>query len=276
MTRSIRAFAREAVHCRLLAAPAALYAVNNYLKFIMQLFFKPTAAKMIGNLKVFAIAMLMRFVLHRRFSVIQWEALFLLVAGISINQLSNCSTGGTPFDMSPAAALVTLGTVTVPAMASVYNECAPFPCTQRGTAVCMMHNMKASLPTCRYGFKKDMDTSVHIQNFFLYFYGFLVNAAGVLLSWGTARRGSPALFSGLNGWVLVLVAINAAQGTLASFFYKFAVRAPPSCPRLATVTFPRGGVLYRNARLLGPLICRFAESSRHRSRGVHACCACSR
>ena len=79
----------------------------------------------------------------------------------------------------------------------------------------------------RYGFKKDMDTSVHIQNFFLYFYGFLVNAVGVLASWALARRGSAALFSGINGWVLLLVAINAAQGSLASFFYKFAVRPPP-------------------------------------------------
>ena len=32
--------------------PAALYAVNNYLKFAMQLYFKPTTAKMLGNLKV--------------------------------------------------------------------------------------------------------------------------------------------------------------------------------------------------------------------------------
>ena len=39
-------------HNRLLAVPAALYAVNNYLKFAMQLYFKPTTAKMLGNLKV--------------------------------------------------------------------------------------------------------------------------------------------------------------------------------------------------------------------------------
>ena len=43
---------RDARHNRLLAVPAALYAVNNYLKFAMQLYFKPTTAKMLGNLKV--------------------------------------------------------------------------------------------------------------------------------------------------------------------------------------------------------------------------------
>lgn len=50
--RSIRAFVRDAQHNKLLAIPAALYAVNNYLKFAMQLYFKPTTAKMLGNLKV--------------------------------------------------------------------------------------------------------------------------------------------------------------------------------------------------------------------------------
>ena len=43
---------RDARHNQLLAIPAALYAVNNYLKFAMQLYFKPTTAKMLGNLKV--------------------------------------------------------------------------------------------------------------------------------------------------------------------------------------------------------------------------------
>jgi hypothetical protein len=205
MTHSLRAFFRDASHCRLLFIPAALYAINNYLKFIMQLFFNPTAAKMIGNLKVLAIALLMRTIMRRKFSVIQWEALFLLVAGISINQLSNCNAKQPMFDIMTSAAGVTLATVTVPAMASVYNE---------------------------YGFKKDMDTSVHVQNFFLYFYGFLVNAAGMAVSAACARHDSPSLFSGLNGWVMVLVAINAAQGILASFFYKFAVRACPAHPSL--------------------------------------------
>ena len=52
MYRSWAAFARDARHNRLLLIPAALYAVNNSLKFAMQLFFKPTTAKMLSNLKV--------------------------------------------------------------------------------------------------------------------------------------------------------------------------------------------------------------------------------
>jgi hypothetical protein len=52
MYRDVRSFLRDAEHNKLLAVPALLYAVNNYLKFSMQLFFKPTTAKMLSNLKV--------------------------------------------------------------------------------------------------------------------------------------------------------------------------------------------------------------------------------
>jgi hypothetical protein len=54
--RSVRTFVRDARHNKLLAVPASLYAVNNYLKFAMQLYFKPTTAKMLGNLKVSVLA----------------------------------------------------------------------------------------------------------------------------------------------------------------------------------------------------------------------------
>ena len=47
----------------------------------MQLYFRPTTTKMLGNLKIFTIAVLMRAVMRREFSVVQYEALFLLVAG---------------------------------------------------------------------------------------------------------------------------------------------------------------------------------------------------
>jgi hypothetical protein len=40
MYRSLRAFISDARHNWLLAAPAGLYAINNYLKFTMQLYFR--------------------------------------------------------------------------------------------------------------------------------------------------------------------------------------------------------------------------------------------
>ncbi|KAL6976251.1 CMP-sialic acid transporter 3, partial [Sarracenia purpurea var. burkii] len=55
---SISTFLQAARSNVLLAVPALLYAVNNYLKFIMQLYFNPATVKMLSNLKVLVIAVL--------------------------------------------------------------------------------------------------------------------------------------------------------------------------------------------------------------------------
>ncbi|KAG2487032.1 hypothetical protein HYH03_014278 [Edaphochlamys debaryana] len=197
MYRSVRSFLVDAHHNKLLAVPAALYAVNNSLKFSMQLFFRPTTTKMLGNLKIFTIALLMKAVMRRNFNVIQWEALFLLVAGITINQLQSCGSGPNPDLNVPLvpAVLCTLGTVTVPAAASVYNE---------------------------FALKKHMDTSVHLQNFFLYFYGAVFNFAFLTVTAIHNRQHLGEMFQGLSLITYLLIANNAAQGVLSSFFYKFA------------------------------------------------------
>ena len=85
-----------------------------------------------------------------------------------IADVLRCRGGGG--DMFTAAAIVyTLGSVTVPSLASVYNE---------------------------FALKKHMETSVHEQNFFLYFYGAVFNLLGVFgvmafshLSWNAIFLG---------------------------------------------------------------------------------------
>ncbi|KFM27802.1 putative UDP-sugar transporter protein SLC35A5 [Auxenochlorella protothecoides] len=197
LTHSLESFARDASHNRLLAVPALLYAVNNYLKFVMQLYFKPTTAKMLGNSKILVIAVLMRSVLRRSFTTFQWEALFLLVAGITVNQLNYCAgqgVGGMDA-VTPAAVAFTLSSITIPSLASVYNEAA---------------------------LKRHMDTSVLLQNFFLYFYGACFNAVGLLAVAGAQGSGIGHLFHGFGTVTLLLVVNNALQGILSSFFFKFA------------------------------------------------------
>ena len=197
---NVTTFLRDADHNRLLAIPGALYAVNNYLKFVMQLFFKPTTAKMLSNLKIIVIAVLMKSMMNRRFSIFQWEALFLLVAGITVNQLSSCSSTPT-FSTSDRdtinffSILYTLGSITIPALASVYNE---------------------------FALKKHMETSVLVQNFFLYFYGMCFNAAGLILAILAGTVSASTAFSGFTMVTTLLIINNALQGILSSFFYKFA------------------------------------------------------
>ncbi|XP_051193901.1 CMP-sialic acid transporter 5 isoform X2 [Lolium perenne] len=160
----------------LLAVPALLYAINNYLKFIMQLYFNPSTVKMLSNLK--------------------WEALALLLIGISINQLRTSPAGSTAFGLpiTAIAYIYTVIFVTVPSLASVYNEYA----------------------------MKSQDTSIYLQNLFLYGYGAIFNFLGIL---GTALFQGPENFNILQGHsraTMFLICNNAAQGILSSFFFKYA------------------------------------------------------
>ena len=41
-------------------------------------------------MQILVIALLMRLIVKRHFTIWQWEALVLLMAGITVNQLSSC------------------------------------------------------------------------------------------------------------------------------------------------------------------------------------------
>ncbi|PPD72843.1 hypothetical protein GOBAR_DD30257 [Gossypium barbadense] len=194
---SISSLVQAARNNVLLAVPALLYAINNYLKFIMQLYFNPATVKMLSNLKVLVIAILLKMIMKRRFSIIQWEALALLLIGISINQLRSLREGTTSFGLPVAtgAYLYTLIFVTVPSLASVFNE---------------------------YALKSQFETSIYHQNLFLYGYGAIFNFLAIL---GTAIFKGPNSLDILQGHskaTVLLICNNAAQGILSSFFFKYA------------------------------------------------------
>ncbi|XWS65232.1 hypothetical protein CRYUN_Cryun05aG0074600 [Craigia yunnanensis] len=194
---SISTLVQAARNNVLLAVPALLYAINNYLKFIMQLYFNPATVKMLSNLKVLVIAILLKMIMKRQFSIIQWEALALLLIGISVNQLRSLPEGTTSFGLPIAtgAYLYTLIFVTVPSMASVFNE---------------------------YALKSQFETSIYHQNLFLYGYGAMFNFLAIL---GTAifkGPGSLDILQGHSKATMLLICNNAAQGILSSFFFKYA------------------------------------------------------
>ncbi|PUZ53483.1 hypothetical protein GQ55_5G054800 [Panicum hallii var. hallii] len=194
---TVSTFMQAARNNVLLAVPAFLYAINNYLKFIMQLYFNPASVKMLSNLKVLVIAVLLKIIMRRRFSTIQWEALALLLIGISVNQLKSLPEGSSTLGLPVAAGayLYTLFFVTVPALASVYNEKA---------------------------LKSQFDTSIYLQNLFLYGYGAIFNFLGLVI---TAIIQGPSSFNILEGHskaTMFLICNNAAQGILSSFFFKYA------------------------------------------------------
>ncbi|GMY13835.1 CMP-sialic acid transporter 3-like isoform X4 [Fagus crenata] len=151
---SMSTFVQAARNNVLLAVPALLYAINNYLKFIMQLYFNPATVKMLSNMKVLVIAILLKVIMKRQFSIIQWEALALLLIGISVNQLKSLPDGTSALGLvATGAYLYTLIFVTVPSMASVFNE---------------------------YALKSQFETSIYLQNLFLYGYGAMFNLIAIL------------------------------------------------------------------------------------------------
>ncbi|ACO66017.1 Drug/Metabolite transporter superfamily, partial [Micromonas commoda] len=201
--RSVSRLRRAARENLPLAFPSALHAVNNYLKFAMQLYFSPTTVRMLANLKVLVIAVLLKTITRRRFSVIQWEALALLVLGVTVNQmkLSLGAGGAEDAAMSPMALMYTAMFISFPSFASVFNEVT---------------------------MKKNFETSVSLQMFFSYFWGAVFNliglfGVGVYRSWNGGSEGwMPSVFRGHSIVTCLLVANNAAQGVLSTFFFKFA------------------------------------------------------
>ncbi|KAL2922227.1 CMP-sialic acid transporter 3 [Bienertia sinuspersici] len=205
---SVSTFAQAARNNVLLAVPALLYAVNNYLKFTMQLYFNPATVKMLSNLKVLVIAVLLKMIMKRRFSIIQWEALALLLIGISVNQMRSMPDGPSAMGIPIAtmAYIYTVIFVTVPSLASVFNE---------------------------YALKSQYDTSIYLQNLFLYGYGAIFNFLAIV---GIAlvqdlpfengvHFSGPGSFNFLEGHskaTMLLICNNAAQGILSSFFFKYA------------------------------------------------------
>ncbi|KAK1435274.1 hypothetical protein QVD17_01035 [Tagetes erecta] len=178
-------------------ASAALFGHTLTINFMHQLYFNPATVKMLSNLKVLVIAVLLKIVMKRRFSIIQWEALALLLIGIIISQMRSLPEGSTAMGLPVAmgAYIYTFIFVTVPSMASVFNE---------------------------YALKSQYDTSIYMQNLFLYGYGAIFNFLGILVTVIIKGPESFDILQGHSKATMLLIINNAAQGILSSFFFKYA------------------------------------------------------
>jgi hypothetical protein len=164
---------------------------------------------------VLSIAVLLKVVMKRSFTVTQWEALVLLILGITVNQLacSSATTGSAPEALSILAWVYTMMSVTIPSAASVYNE---------------------------HALKSNFETSVHLQNFFTYFYGAVFNLIGLMAMYAIDGGVGPTLLQGHNTVTVMLIVNNAAQGILSSFFFKV---TDPTVPWRPTGTPPHSASL---------------------------------
>ncbi|KAJ6768240.1 NUCLEOTIDE-SUGAR TRANSMEMBRANE TRANSPORTER [Salix koriyanagi] len=195
---SVSSFVQAARNNVIFAVPAFLYAINNYLKFIMQLYFNPATVKMLSNLKVLVIAVLLKMIMKRRFSILQWEALALLLIGICVNQLRTLPEGSSAMVSSCNRSILVhtnFCKLVFRHFASVYNE---------------------------YALKSQFETSIYLQNLFLYGYGAIFNFLAILVTAIFKGPSSLDILHGHSRATMLLICNNAAQGILSSFFFKYA------------------------------------------------------
>jgi len=221
------ALAARAARARALALPAALYAVNGYLKFALQAHFSPTTSRVLGSLKVVAIALLLRALSGRRFSTVQCQALALMAAGVAAHGVGGrMGGGGGAVGAAAAGALAPTATPTPTPSSSSSSVAATV------AAAILVPSLAAVL--AERGMKADPASAVQEQTFWLCAFGLAWNGVLTVVGclWSGAAPAAPAaaavsaassrsLFAGTTSTpVLALVAVSAAQGVLAGVFYK--------------------------------------------------------
>lgn len=137
-----------------MAIPAALYAVENSLRFMVLKELKSPVTWTIGmHTEIPIVALMHRFWLGRRLTTVQWVSVALVTNGVLQSQMAVCETmHGTRCDhlddFQWEALLVVLFAALLSAMAGVTTEVL---------------------------FKQELATSIHIQNMSLYFFGTLAS-----------------------------------------------------------------------------------------------------
>ncbi|CCW65745.1 unnamed protein product [Phytomonas sp. EM1] len=167
--------------------PAFLYAVYNNMTFINLDNFDLGTYQVFMQTRIWFTGIVFTVVLGQALSLRKWLALTLLAFGVTLKYFSPST-----FEMGSWVGIVILQAF-ISSLAGVYNE---------------------------YMFKKDPGFSIHMQNFFMYFYGIVFNILfGVVLVPNFGRE----LTVGISQTriFVVIVLVGAVTGITASFILKF-------------------------------------------------------
>lgn len=175
------------------ALPALLYAFNNNLTYaILTMLNSPVTMQVFGCLEIVVIAIFSRMLLRRRLSGVQWASVALLCNGVVSSQLASCTHCESWADYPLDAACLTLLGASVSALAGVLVE--------------KLMKERASL-------------SLVDQNIYLYSFGLLSNAVGLVLK----DRGTlvqDLTFQRFNWQAAALVLLWAYLGLITSAILK--------------------------------------------------------
>lgn len=178
------------------AVPSFIYAVYNNLTFFNLQRIDPGTYQVLLQTKILVTGVLFTFFFREFLSVRQWGALVLLMVGVSCKFVGSpdgdaaATSHGAPTP-SVIAVLMVVFQGFLSAFAGVYNE---------------------------YAFKKDAGLSIHVQNFFMYFYALVFNIIIALVTTDVRQ----IQFSLLKRPAFLMVAaLGAACGLSAAFLLKF-------------------------------------------------------
>jgi hypothetical protein len=176
-------------------ALAVLYCANNNISFLLFQWMDGANINLFKSGSSFVSTLLLRFVLHRGISSIQWAAVGLQVCGLAISQFG--ATGTNAPLLSASAYFVLLISLTITSICSVYND-----------KVLKDHANVASL---------------HTVNALLYAVGATLNGLVYLFTSTTSEIIRPSFFSGFDRpftWVVLF--FNTVIGIVVSAVYKYA------------------------------------------------------
>ncbi|KAH3842943.1 probable UDP-sugar transporter protein SLC35A4 [Dreissena polymorpha] len=181
------------------SVPAVLYAFNNNIALYINEEMDPATFQVLSNLKIVTTALLYRVVIKRVISVPQWLAIFLLVlAGMcdGYGGLETKSKSGarTEVFITVQGLVMLLAYCSVSAVAAVYTE---------------------------YILKKQLMTSLHVQNMVLYTYGCVLNITAILWQRQILNQGTKqGLFSGFSVYTWLIIITQAFSGLIMSVVFK--------------------------------------------------------
>ena len=177
---------------------AVLYTINNNLITHIQVFMDPASFQLLNNLKIVSTAICFRIVMKKELSNRKWAAITLLFLAGLVNSIGGLTTDQkSPRDMFVTVTGLVLVVIycSISAIAGVFTELM---------------------------LKQSMNTSVHVQNLYLYSFGLLINWTMMLVNvYKSDFDAHASVFQGFTYWTWFIVLTQASNGVLISIVMKF-------------------------------------------------------
>ncbi|KAL9238337.1 hypothetical protein vseg_012770 [Gypsophila vaccaria] len=172
--------------------PALLYLVKNLLQYYIFAYVDAPGYQILKNLNIISTGVLYRIILKRRLSEVQWAAFILLCAGCTTAQLK--SNSDRVLETSLQGWVMAIVMALLSGFAGVYTEAI---------------------------IKKRPQRNINVQNFYLYVFGMIFNAAAIMIQDFDAVV-NKGFFHGYSSVTVLMIINHALSGIAVSMVMKYA------------------------------------------------------